>query len=688
MTHGVSTGLARRRRRLVVAAVAGLVLTVGAGLTGTQAQAKSQPAGEAGTASAARPASGAGLATATGAPAPFATFQVNGGYVAAGVSLRNRGFGTINVTGVPIGATVHAAYLYWNILGDVEGAAFKNGVFRGTSLTGTLVGSGPGPCWPDAANGYAYRANVTGLVSGNGAYALRGFASARTDGADPWTTTSNPPLAEGASLVVVYRKASYPLTRVILASGYQMVSGGAASMTIPYGFAASNPVGWVRTTWIGGDGQNSAEPSSTFNGVAVPAVGWDGNDGPFPKYSNGNLWDTTTIGVGRFVRPGQTFATVGVSGGPDCLTWVGQVLSISLNGAADTDGDSLLDGWEINGLDANGDGVTDVPLSSYGASPVHKDLFVEMDYMGAEAACPCHLPLAADLARIRSVFATAPFANNPDGLPGVNLHLDAGAARGAAYNLGGGNLVPFDADLNPVVAQFNAIKAGNFNPLRAKAFHYMIWAHAYDNGSSSGNAFAIPNDSFVVTLGRWPGGGDSDAKVGTFVHELGHDLGQTHAGTGSQNYKPNYLSVMNYAFQVSGVPRTGGSPSYFGYSSFTAPTLNEASLNQDVGLNTAAANTYRTKWFCPGGIQTISPGTANGPLDWNCNGLLSGTVAADVNADGAHTTLAGFNNWANITYGGGAVGGGASPISAMATAKTPPPVMRELTAEEAESHRR
>ncbi len=134
------------------------------------------------------------------------------------------------------------------------------------------------------------------------------------------------------------------------------------------------------------------------------------------------------------------------------------------NGAVDTDGDSLKDGWEANGLDADGNGTVDVPLDGYGASVVHKDLFVEMDHMGAEAVCPCHLPLAADLDQIRSDFATAPQQNNPDGKPGINLHLDAGAARGAAYDLGGGNLVPFDSDLNPVVAQFSAIKAGNFNP--------------------------------------------------------------------------------------------------------------------------------------------------------------------------------------------------------------------------------
>ena len=91
------------------------------------------------------------------------------------------------------------------------------------------------------------------------------------------------------------------------------------------------------------------------------------------------------------------------------------MLSIGFDGAADTDGDGLLDGWEANGNDADGNGTYDVNLQSMGASLVHKDVFVEMDSMGAETVCPCHLPLAPDLDRIVAAFATSPYADNPDG---------------------------------------------------------------------------------------------------------------------------------------------------------------------------------------------------------------------------------------------------------------------------------
>jgi len=609
------------------------------------------------------------------APTTYAQFNVRGGYTSSGVGLRNRGRGTIGISGVPAGATVVRSYLFWSILGNAEQTRFSRGLFRGRPIQGTRVGRGAAPCWGGVSTGYAYRANVTGLATGNGAYSLAGFASSRTDGADPFRTTAPAPLAEGASLVVIYQKSGYPLTRVVVANGYGMTSGGALTKSMPFGFAASNPVGEVRTTFIGGDGQSAGEPLTRVNGVPVTSPDWDGTDGPLPRYSQGNLWDTDTIGIGRLVRPGDRSATLRVDGGPDCISWVAQVLSAGYYGQADTDGDKLLDGWEANGLDSDNNGTFDVPL---GTSLVHKDLFVEMDNMGAETVCPCHLPLAADLGRIVASYAAAPFAHNPDGLTGIRLHLDAGPARGAAYNRGGGKTVPFDADLNPVLSQFNAIKAANFNPARAKVYYYMIWAHGYDGGSSSGNAFAIPNDSFVVTLGLFPGLGTSDQKVGTFIHEFGHDLGLLHGGNDSVNFKPNYLSVMNYAFQFGGVLRTGTTPPNFTYSSFLLPSLNEAALNESVGLGSAAAATYRTRWFCPSGVASVTAAGANLPIDWNCNGTASGVVSSEINNDGGLSTLGTQNNWASLIYGGGAVGAG---ISAGPRASMP----KELTYQEAKA---
>ena len=481
-----------------------------------------------------RASASAAAAVAAGVPRTFANIDVNGGYVAAGVGLRNRGAGTITVSGIPSGAVVQSAYLYWSVLGGAaEPATFRSATI-GRNAGGRYQGRfRPRPvlehgddriCLPRHRHHPGRRERRLRAVR---------FRVRSHIGADPFNTAEVPPLTDGASLVVVFRKSTYPLTRVVIADGYGMVNTAAGlTATIPFGFAATTPAGQVQTTFVGGDGQqNLTEPASTINGVAIPQADWDGTDPPSPAGSQGNLWDTDTVTTRNLVKSGNTGAVVKVAGGPDCLVWVAQVLSIGRNGAADADGDQLLDGWEANGYDADGDGVIDVDLPAFGASVVRKDLFVEMDYMGAESVCPCRLPQAAELNRIVAVFAAAPGAKNPNRQTGIALHLDAGTARGSTFNLGGGNRVPVDSHLNPVVPQFAAIKAANFDPRRARIFYYIIWADGYDGGGSSGNAFAIANDSFLVSLGAFPGHGTANHNVGTFIHEFGHGAASGTAGT-------------------------------------------------------------------------------------------------------------------------------------------------------------
>ncbi|MFF0339297.1 hypothetical protein [Kribbella sp. NPDC004875] len=338
--------------------------------------------------------------------------------------------------------------------------------------------------------------------------------------------------------------------------------------------------------------------------------------------------------------------------------------------ATDTDGDSLPDAWETNGYDANGDGVVDVDLPAMGANPKKKDLFVEMDYMSGRLAT------TAALDRIVQVFATAP-VSNPDGSTGVTIHLDAGSARGTKYDLGGGNEVTYDADLNPSATQTNAIKAANFAAARKAVFHYMIWGDSYDGGCSSGQAFNIPNDTFIVTVGpkcNW--NATDDTNVGTFVHELGHNIGLKHGGTDNLNYKPNYLSVMNYSFQLGGVLKADGTK-YWGYSNVQPTSINEARPDETVGLGSLGAG-YKTSWKCPNGTTRTTAGAANQPIDWNCDGdTTDTTTAADINGDKTTSILIAQNNWANIVFGGGAVGGGTTLRT-----KTPAAELKELTHDE------
>jgi hypothetical protein len=317
----------------------------------------------------------------------------------------------------------------------------------------------------------------------------------------------------------------------------------------------------------------------------------------------------------------------------DGLTDAEETLLGTTKNNPDTDGDALLDGWEVHG-------VNGIDLAAMGASPLRKDIFIEMDFMKRASATRGLEPSDAVLDRIQEVFEES-LVGNPDGSRGISIHLERG------------NEVPLDRDLDPYEAEFFAIKATQFDPKRAPVFRYMIWADGYDGDSSSGVAMDIPHSDFLVTLGLWGGGtgGTDDQKVGTFIHELGHTLGLKHGGSDHVNFKPNHISVMNYSFQTTGIKI--GSNRNFGYQPFSLPTLRENFLSESNGLGAGGVLTgYRT---------VIAPNrevNADGPIDWNGNASInSGLVRADLNDDGFRSDLlATPDQWNSLVYNGGSIG--------------------------------
>jgi probable HAF family extracellular repeat protein len=394
-----------------------------------------------------------------------------------------------------------------------------------------------------------------------------------------------------------------------------------------------------------------------------------------------------------------------------------------LTAGGDTDGDGLCDDWEKNGYT---DPVTHkfVDLPHMGADPMHKDLFVQADYMvdtnitvcSYQANCDfahTHKPNPDAIAQLTQAFANAP-VQNPDGTMGINLHVDCGSdclmnpktgENWGDYStaksiipeipiLGGPMSLVCVATAGDACeydwTAFNNIMTANFPPERAPIFHYMIFAHSIgvfnDKGNlqnTSGKSQGIPTNSFVVALGYYSGFvGTSRQQAGTFMHELGHNLGLGHGGQDDVNYKPNYLSVMNYAFQMGGLI-TGGIPGLLDYSRFSdIPPLDDTSLDDHVGINGGplTAN-YGTSYYCPGGNPSNDPLlnigqryvlNANGPIDWACSGIITIAVKSDINAAYDESTpnvriplygvLNSFEDWSNLIYTGGGIGG--SGISA------------------------
>lgn len=288
---------------------------------------------------------------------------------------------------------------------------------------------------------------------------------------------------------------------------------------------------------------------------------------------------------------------------------------------ADSDGDGLLDGWEVLG-------VRDTDYAGLGAGPMVPDVFVQIDWM---ASTHDHHPRAAALQTVIDSFAST----------GINLHIDDGnPAEG-----GLGHLLPDPWThlqfLGLGSSTYNQIKAENFDSsTRGGIYHYNIHAHQQSSGCSSGVAF-IRGFDLLVTLGCFSGQiGTVNDQAGTFMHELGHNLGLRHGGFQDLNYKPNYRSVMNYLFQVSG---TCGTLRYttgvtfsacfptreFFYSFGVGIDLDENCLDETVGIG-------------------------EGPLDWNRDGLFDTCVDADINhpagsaPDGRYDLLRDYDDYRNL----------------------------------------
>jgi hypothetical protein len=131
------------------------------------------------------------------------------------------------------------------------------------------------------------------------------------------------------------------------------------------------------------------------------------------------------------------------------------------------------------------------------------------------------------------------------------------------------------------------------------------------------------------------------------MHELGHNLGLYHGGGDTLNCKHNYVSVMNYTRQTTGVVPSAG----LNYSESALPPLDENDLDEFQGIQG------------PGGVLVAhGPGSfrlssASGAIDWNRQNGLESDVSADVNsmsnapgceANSPGDLLSGHNDWGNL----------------------------------------
>jgi len=323
----------------------------------------------------------------------------------------------------------------------------------------------------------------------------------------------------------------------------------------------------------------------------------------------------------------------------------------------DTDNDGLLDGWEALGVFKTGKKVVDLP--SMGADPLVQDIFLELDWM--QDGVHSHKPSNDVIQRVVNAFARK----------NIQLHVDVG-------QFGGGNQLTEQTGSEWHKSYLNStqqaayepnnqylfdIKKNNFDPNRLGIFYYGMFAH--EKSGSSGQA-AIGGNFYVALW--W--NSSVTFKSGTLMHEFGHTLQLGHGGRqnkelryDSTHFKPNYRSIMNYHFQLNGVPRYNESGDIvydLNYADEEIADLDENNLDENSGMSASNSDflsyyTCQDKGHGVAAPDVIDNQTNNlfvlvqlnsSSIDWDCDGAISGNVATNINGNGKdeYDTTGGTND--------------------------------------------
>jgi len=289
----------------------------------------------------------------------------------------------------------------------------------------------------------------------------------------------------------------------------------------------------------------------------------------------------------------------------------------------DTDNDGLNDGDEVYGT------IDGLALNRMGASPVKKDIFIEVDWTedSLDGGTHSHRPSTNAISSVITAFANSPVSNPYTNPTGVNIHIDYGQDN----IFTGGNIIPGSPSFIRFNDEFYALKEIHFAQNRNGRFHYAIFTHRHNNDTNSSSGIAeLPGDDFMVTL---PFSSQDNSMVSkALMHELGHNLSLKHGGTDILNQKPNYNSIMNYRYQFPGVDRN-------------CDALGDGVMDYSSGLLLPIDENYVNE--CNG---ICGPGF---PIDWNNSGMtceIDIPLNLTVGEEGSETLdiLNDSNDWRNI----------------------------------------
>jgi len=334
-------------------------------------------------------------------------------------------------------------------------------------------------------------------------------------------------------------------------------------------------------------------------------TGDDGPDAGDAPASGADDEPDSGVGAGPTGGPGSD--AIGIDGtDPDPAAAAGGV---------DSDGDGFSDAMEEQQMTAEALGV-DEP-----ADPEHKDVYIYIDYYTA--------PDWNAVEDVKAAFEEGD-VENPDGTTGITLHVIRGNQVKNPRDYFPDACEDDDGLRQAEWANFDTIKDGSFPAKWIPIAHYVLWADMMGPmDGSSGCSRGIPGHDLLVTLGGWKDRGTRLEQAGTLMHELGHNLGLRHGGNEDYNWKPNYLSVMNYMYQVDGLI-VYGVRGVLDYSRFELDTVDESALDETVGMRPVPDTTTDVDALSGYGIRLAKAGLLQ-PLSVEVNGTCYDGDGLDFN---------------------------------------------------------
>jgi hypothetical protein len=326
----------------------------------------------------------------------------------------------------------------------------------------------------------------------------------------------------------------------------------------------------------------------------------------------------------------------------------------------DTDFDGISDGYEVYGAVLGDGSNAPVPgagkngnllkFPMYGANPLIKDMFVELDWApacpGSNTICPAG-SFTANKDDLKYTAAEITRAWNGISNATIKTHFDAGipTTPGDVFdvrfgNWGGANRLA-DGDVT-----FTTQNVAGVTITTSVAIPSTLTGPvACDRGGTPGREGLFHHFISISSRPRAPYGACGTAlnDGGTLTHELGHNFNLRHGGPANAadpevNCKVNYGSVMSYPNQFL---RSNGVATFAtGYSTgtFLNQVANGLAMNEANGLNTVVPS-------------ILDAFTAGGSFDRGFQNLASFPMGIDWNMDGQidTTPVRAPTNWANTS---------------------------------------